>query len=113
MTKAINYYQAQKSFNKQKKRLSLRNFNISLIALIIVLSAFHLINISDLTAKGFILKDLKAQSNILSSEKMSYEERINGLQSYYTLNSRAENLEMIAINEIDYLNAPLAAVARK
>jgi hypothetical protein len=44
---------------------------------------------------------------------MSYEERINGLQSYYTLNSRAENLEMIAINEIDYLNAPLAAVARK
>ena len=113
MTKVMNYYQARSGAAKQTKRLSLKLVNISLMTLIIALGVFHLMNVSDLTVKGFVLKELKTQVSILASEQLGYEEKINNLQSYYTLNSRAENLAMVAISEIDYLTVPAVVVARK
>jgi hypothetical protein len=78
-----------------------------------VLGGFYLINISDLTVKGFALKELKTQVNVLSSEKLDNEEKINNLQSYYSLNSRTQGLNMVAIGEIEYISVPTALVARK
>jgi hypothetical protein len=113
MTKVINYYQAQASYSKTAKKLNLKFLNMGLMAVVISLGIFHLINISDLTVKGFALKELKTQVNILASEKLDNEEKINNLQSYYSLNSRTERLNMVAISEIDYLAVSGAVVARK
>lgn len=113
MTKVINYYQTRSGATKQKKQINLKLINIGLLVFIVGLSAFHLINLSDLTVKGFILKELKTEVANLAGEQLSYEEKVNSLQSYYTLNSRTENLQMVAIEEIDYLSVPAAMVARK
>jgi len=113
MTKIINCYQTPVSRATQGKRLNLKCLNIGLGILIFGLGAFYLVTISDLTVKGFALKELKTQSSILASEKLDNEEKINNLQSYYSLNSRTQKLNMVAIGEIDYLSVPTTVVARK
>lgn len=113
MTKVINCYRAESGQLKQTKKISLKVFNAGLMLVIAGLGIFHLLNVSDLTAKGFALKELKAQASILASANLDSEERINSLQSYYSLNSRTEKLNMVAIGEIDYLSAPGAFFARK
>ncbi|MEI6529128.1 MAG: hypothetical protein WCN88_01815 [Candidatus Falkowbacteria bacterium] len=113
MTKIINYYQAPASRSSHAKRLNLKCFNIGLAALILGIGVFYLITVSDLTVKGFALKELKTQVSILASEKLDSEEIINNLQSYYSLNSRTQKLNMVAIGEIDYLSVPTTVVARK
>ncbi len=113
MTKIINCYQAPLSRDVKAKRLNLRFFNIGLASLVIILGVFYMFTISDLTVKGFALKKLKTQVNYLASEKIDSEETINNLQSYYSLNSRTRNLNMVAIGEIEYLSVPTTLVARK
>lgn len=113
MTKVINYYQSKNKSTKTGKKINLKFLNMGLIALVISLGVFHLINVSDLTVKGFVLKELKTEVSILASEKLDNEEKINNLQSYYSLNSRTEKLNMVAIGEIDYLTVTGAVVARK
>lgn len=113
MTKIINYYQAPVSRAAKGKRLNLKLFNIGLAIITLGLGVFYLITISDLTVKGFALKELKTEVSILASEKLDYEEQINNLQSYYSLSSRTQKLNMVAIGEIDYLSVPATVVARK
>jgi len=113
MTKVINCYRTQVCSTGSSKKISLKSFNLLLIILIAGLGVFHLMNVSDLTAKGFALKELKIQASILASAKLDNEDKINSLQSYYSLNARTERLNMVAVGEIDYLTAPGAAFARK
>jgi len=113
MTKVINCYQSSLNHPVKGKRLNLKCFNLGLAALILIFGVFYLINISDLTVKGFALKEFKTQVNSLASEKLDNEEKINNLQSYYSLNSRTQGLNMVAIGEIEYISVPTALVARK
>lgn len=113
MTKIINCYQAPASRAAKGRRLNLKFFNIFLALAIMGVGVFYLITISDLTVKGFALKELKTQSSILASEKLDNEEKINNLQSYYSLSSRTQKLNMVAVGEIDYLSVPATVVARK
>lgn len=113
MTKITNCYQSPANRASHSKRLNLKCFNIGLATLILGLGVFYLITVSDLTVKGFALKELKTQVSILASEKLDSEETINNLQSYYSLNTRTQKLNMVAIGEIDYLPVPTTVVARK
>ncbi len=113
MTKIINCYQAPSKRADKGKRLNLRLFNIGIFALLLGFGAFYLVTVSDLAVRGFALQELKSQVNVLASEKLDYEEQVNNLQSYYSLNSRTQKLNMVAIGEIDYLKVTPAVVARK
>lgn len=113
MTKIINCYQAANNQPARTKLLNLKCFNLGLLIAIAFLGVFYLINISDLTVKGFALKELKTEISLLESEKLDNEEKINNLQSYYSLSTRTQLLNMVAIGEIEYLSVPVAVVARK
>jgi len=113
MTKVINCYQAPVSRQAKSKHLNLKCFNVGLGFIMLSLGAFYLINVSDLTVKGFALKELKTKVSSLTSEKLENEEKINNLQSYYFLSSRTQKLNMVAVSEIEYLSVPAAVVARK
>jgi len=113
MTNSNTHYQAPASHQPQGKRLNLKCFNIGLGAVILSLSVFYLVNVSDLTVKGFALQELKTKVNLLASEKLDNEEKVNDLQSYYSLSTRTQKLNMVAVGEIDYLTVPSGVVARK
>jgi len=113
MTKVINCYQAPTQQSSRGKKINLKKFNLFLVFCISLLGVCYLVNASDLAVKGFALKELKAQAEVLASEKLDNEEQINNLQSYYSLSTRAQKLNMVAIGEIEYLSAIPSVVARK
>jgi hypothetical protein len=98
---------------RRNKSLNLRFFNLGLLALIMSLGFCYLVNVSNLTVQGFALQDLKSQMASLASEKASNEEIVNSIQSYYSLNERTKNLNMVAIGEVEYLTVNHQVVAKK
>jgi len=114
MTKIVNCYSDQlSSAKKTTGRLNLRRVNIGLFVFIFAFGLFYLFNISDLTVKGFALRELKTQATTLASEKLEKEEKVNALQSYYSLNSRTAKLNMVAVDNIEYLKSLNPVVAKK
>ncbi len=113
MTKMVNCYSGQLKPRPVKHSLNLRIFNLFIFTLIFSLGFCHLLNISDLTVKGFVLQELKMQSASLAAEKVDNEQQVDALQSYYALNSRAQSLNMVKISDIEYLSTGSHAVAKK
>lgn len=112
MTQIINGPVMAGNF-KKGRRVNLKAINLGLGVVITVCSLLYLFNISDLTVKGFALRELKARANSLASEKMANEEKVNSLQSYYSLNSRTKVLNMVAVGNIEYLTVASPVVAKK
>lgn len=94
-------------------RLDLKYFNVGLLSLIVILGGVYLVNISDLTVQGFVLRDLKSKAATIASEKMENEEAVNAAQSYYSLSTRTKSLNMVAIGNVEYLSNTGVAVAKK
>ena len=111
--KFTNSYQSLSAPAKGPRRFNLKYFNLGLILALLVFGACYLVNINDLTVKGFVLKNLKNQANRLGSINLEAQEQVNSLQSYYALNSRAEKLNMVAVDNIDYLMVNKGSVARR
>lgn len=112
MTKIVSGY-ANPNKKSSVKRLDLKFFNVGLYLTVAVLGAFYLINISDLTVKGFALREFKNQAASLASENVEQEEVVNSLQSYYALNTRTQKLNMVAVDNIEYIKVSNAVVAKK
>jgi len=112
MTKTANYYKRAAEKNS-KGRLNLRILNIGLFLTLATFAFFYLIGISDLTAKGFILQDLRSQNSELEESVAFYEQEVNSLQSFYVLNEQAKTLNMVAISDIEYIKAGSSIVAKK
>ncbi|MFA5184128.1 MAG: hypothetical protein WC456_01220 [Patescibacteria group bacterium] len=113
MTKIINGYAAAANQSAQSRRFNLKYFNFGLGALISVVGVLYLVNISDLTVLGFALRDLKSQAATLASANLEYEEAVNAAQSYYSLNARTKNLNMVSVGDVEYISMTAAvALAR-
>ncbi|MGI6374254.1 MAG: hypothetical protein ACOX0C_02870 [Patescibacteria group bacterium] len=113
MSGVINYYQSPQSSQSKPRRLNLKKLNLGIGVIIFCLGFFHLFNISDLSAKGFILRDLKSQANLLESACLEKEETVNRLQSYNYLTDKTANLNLVAVEEIDYLTVTKPVLALK
>lgn len=112
MTSNTNVYGSAVVAN-QVKSFNLKYFNLGVFALILGLGIFYLINISNLTVLGFVLRDLKSEVSVVASEKLAKEEEVNRVRSYQALSDRTKNLNMVAIGEVEYLRVAGDAVAKK
>jgi hypothetical protein len=102
-----------KSHSKTNRRLDLKIINAILGGVTVILGLFYLVNINDLTVKGFALKELKSSSNLLLSDNRDYEAKIMNLQSYNNLNDKIKKLKMVAVSEVEYLSTNNGVIARK
>lgn len=112
MTKTTNYYK-RASQKSAQGMLNLKILNSGLFLIVAGFAFLYLIGISDLTAKGFILQDLRTESRDLGERKEFYEQQVNSLQSFYVLSEQAKTLNMVAIEDIEYLKASNQLVAKK
>lgn len=108
-----NFSQNKKKEAKAAKRLSLKRLNLALFGLAAILGGFYLVNINELTIQGFVLQELKAEANNLASERTEIEEKINSAQSFYALNFKVDELNMVEASEIEYIKAQEQALAKK
>ena len=95
------------------KRINLGLVNMFLGGLIFIIGGYYLVNINDLTVKGFVLRELKSQANILASENLDDEAKVMNLQSYSNLNDKIKKLNMVAVGEVEYLTVNQTTIARK
>jgi hypothetical protein len=113
MTKIVNCYSQQKKSAGCGRRFNLKYFNFGLLALGLTAGVFYLVTVTSLTVQGFVLRDLKSQAATLASQKAETEEKVNAIQSYYSLNSRTQGLDMVAVGNVEYIVVPHAVVARR
>ncbi|MDD3939067.1 MAG: hypothetical protein PHF49_00165 [Patescibacteria group bacterium] len=113
MKKATNYYLSSKKNKKNPKSISLRLLNTGLFLMVAAGFFMYLIGISDLTAKGFILQDLRSQAFEIEESYKLQEQQVNSLQSFYVLNEKAKDLDMVKVDNIEYIKVGGQAVAKK
>ena len=111
MTRIVNNYSSKKTAVKNKS-LNLHLVNIGIFSVLSVLGVFYLISVSNLTVQGFALQELKTKALAINDEKLSNEEKVNKLQSYYSLSARTKGLNMVAIGDIEYLNNNAPTLAK-
>jgi len=109
-TKRPNYVTGRTEISK---RLNLRLINLFLGGIISVIGVYYLVNVNDLTVKGFALRELKSEGTLLSSENLDNETKVMNLQSYSNLNEKVKKLNMVAVGEVEYLTVNQATLARK
>ncbi|HOD86838.1 MAG TPA: hypothetical protein PKH52_00980 [bacterium] len=96
-----------------KKNFSWRTLNIFLSIACVVLGVVYLVGINDLTVKGFVLKDLKNQQQMLMEANQDLQTKVLGLQSYASISPRLQGLNMVAVEDVVYLSSKAPAVAKK
>jgi cell division protein FtsB len=113
MIKMSSYYCGRAAKENSRYALNIKILNLGLFLTITVFTFFYLISISDLTAKSFILQELRAEADSLGERQEFYEQQVNSLQSFYILSERAKTLNMVAIEDIEYIKASSQFVAKK
>lgn len=113
MKKIVNCHNDYSQAKPAKYSFNLRIFNICLFSIIFFLGFIYLIGVSDLTVKGFALQESKTRLAVLANEKLAYEQKADSLQSYYVLSERAKLLNMVAINDIEYIKVDGHIIAKK
>jgi len=85
--------------------------NVFIVAVIIVIGAYYMVGINDLTVKGFALQKLKNQSNSLNNKNKEEENKMMVLESYDNLSSRVAQMNLVAVEDVKYItfNNSLAA----
>ncbi|NCB20420.1 MAG: hypothetical protein EOM88_00635 [Clostridia bacterium] len=108
-----------KSFSCDRIKPRIKNnnlrkaINIFLGSACVILGFAYLVQINNLAVKGFALKELRVQASTLAEENEDLHARALSLQSYGTLSPRLRNLNMVAVEEIIYLNSDSLMVAKK
>jgi hypothetical protein len=84
-----------------------------LIILIISSGIYYVISINDLSAKGFVMQELKIKLADISNKNKDMELKIMELESYENIDQRADNLKMVKVDKIDYFTIVNEAMAKK
>jgi hypothetical protein len=95
-------YSRQIETNRSSQR-SIKIFNCLLLAGIIAVSLYYVTSINDLAVKGFKLQELKARTSSLFEENRGLSAQTTYLKSFNNLSARAASLNMVAVDNVDYL----------
>jgi cell division protein FtsB len=108
----------QKNYIQQKSRVSKKSKLLSwLNASIVVCLAFSLIyyvaGVNDLTVKGFDLQEKQTEVRALAVENENYQDLTMAKESLYSVNSRINDLDLVAVENITYITIADTTVAKK
>ncbi|MFA4942441.1 MAG: hypothetical protein WC564_02280 [Patescibacteria group bacterium] len=100
--------------NSKKSNVSkVKLINLFLIALILVSGGFYLAGMNNLVVKGFELQKLKVQAQSLANENQEISARKVALESYYNIDGKLRDLNMVAVDQIDYLTVLSDVIAKR
>ncbi len=86
-------------------------FKIILIGVTLVIGLFYLIQINSLSTEGFKIRELGKRVSQLKALNQELELRAAEIQSSQNLQSRINQLNMVALGKVDYLSASNQMVA--
>jgi hypothetical protein len=80
-----------------------KTFNCLLVMLIIAGGLYYVSGINDLVVKGFTLRELKVKAALLKETNQNLKIETASLQSFGSLAKRITNLNMVAVDNVDYV----------
>ncbi len=98
---------------KRSEIFNLKNFNKALALAIIILSVYYVAGMNDLAIKGFALSELKQQKNKLTEANNKLELDAMSISSYGKISERVAGLKMVAVGQVNYINASADSVAKR
>ncbi|MDP3837010.1 MAG: hypothetical protein Q8Q67_02835 [bacterium] len=105
-----------RQIKKQKTRsasFSWKAISMFLSLACVVFGFVYLVGMNDLIVKGFALKDLKSQANMLAQENQDLQAKALTLQSYAVLSPRLKGLNMVQVDDVAYFIPQTPIVAKK
>lgn len=93
------------------KKLKVLNFCLSMF--IILFGMTYVTGINDLIVKGFDLQELKKESMVLANESRELELKVMSLGSYNSISDKIEELNMVAVQDVQYITVVSDVVARR
>jgi hypothetical protein len=103
MTQKYEGVYSQKIEKKQPRWFNIKTLNILLVAVIVVGGLYYVTGINDLVVKGFILQELKTKVALLQEKNQNLNAETASLKSYNNLAKRITGLNMVAVDNVDYL----------
>lgn len=101
-----------KDNNTQQKKY-LKILNGALLLAIIATSVYHVTVVNELTVKGFKLQQLKQEKQALKRENDQLNLAVTSLRSYENLSQKAQELDMVATRNTDYVKSMDGMMAKK
>ncbi len=101
--KELDCRKKSKSKEKFLKLLNLNNLNICVGLLIVSGIIYYIGGVNDLMVKGFRLRELKTEVSKLQEENREQSIKKTSLESFGSLNERAQKMDMVAAGEIEYI----------
>lgn len=97
----------------KKNILNFKALNKILLVFLISLGIAYIAGSNNLSMQGFTLSELKEQRNKLTDENKKLELKAMTLSSYSIISEKVNNLKMVAVGEIKYINGNNDMVAKK
>jgi hypothetical protein len=103
-----------KKNNKKKYALiSFKKINFILISLLILIGALNLSMSNDMVVKGFKIRDLNREFNLLAEENRILESNLMAMKSYDVLKSNINKLKLVSAKNVKHLSAKESSMARR
>jgi len=100
--------------NKKRDYLDyVKLLNKVIIFFIIFNAVYFVMNVNDLSIKGFVLNSQKAKVFKLTEENKSLELEITKLSALSNVEKRAQEMKLVKVDKIDYIEVNDGAVAMK
>ena len=104
---------SSKNPKKREKFFWLPILNRALVCLIMVAGVGYLIYANDVSIKGFVLSDLKSKLEDAQKEQEHLKITSLKLQSMEEVQKRAQELKMVKVDTIEYIDGSTLGVALK
>lgn len=111
--KDLSHHNGYAKDKDKSQKICWRILSNLLVVLIISSGIYYVIGINDLSAKGFVMQELKIKLAAISNENRDMELKIMELESYENIDQRADSLKMVKVDKIDYFTIVNEAVAKK
>ncbi len=101
--------------SKRKKYafISFRKINFVLISLLILIGALNLSISNDMVVKGFEIRDLSREVNLLAEENRILESNLMAMKSYDVLKGKINELQLVSARDVKHLSAKESSMARR
>lgn len=108
---ATKICQRKKVFRKMK--IDIKILNLVIIGLIVVMSITYLIQVNSFAVKGYKIKELEKKITELKQAGKSLELQVLNLQSMDNVQSKVDQLNMVAVGKTEYLMPTPVVLATK
>ncbi len=99
--------------NKKCHKLKKTSFWVLLIGLVVGSLFCYLGQVNSIASKGFVLRDLEREAQSLKAENEKLAVNLVEMRSMNSLKDRVENLGMVSVGQIIYLDGGETVVVRR